>query len=296
MPLHIVLGDLTTFKADVIVNSAHPLPQSGTGVDSALYAAAGPGLLKARQDYGLLQTGDCVKTEAFSLKARAVYHVITPHINSIEAITQLETLYQTLFQYILEDEVTSVALPLLSSGNHQFPKATALRIAREQIGRILTHHDLDVTLVIYDKAQVELEAPPVITTEMSIQLKTQEYSMAHEAFEIRSLSFHAWLFHQIDALKLDDPMVYKRANLTRQHFSKIRSNPDYQPTKNTVIALALALELNLDQTLDFLATAGYALSSSLLFDVIIEYHIEHQIYDIYKVNEVLFLYDQRTLG
>jgi O-acetyl-ADP-ribose deacetylase (regulator of RNase III) len=293
MPHHILLGDLTTFKADVIVNSAHPYPQEGSGVDKALYRAAGEGLLKARQAFGDLNPGDCVKTPSFDLNAQAVYHVITPHVHSKAASKQLKTLYMTVFKEARNDDYQSIALPLLASGNHGFDRHDALGIAKEAIVEFLQENEMDIYLVIYDKVQVQRNLPHF---EEPLEVMMHHMAMMEAPFERIEKSFHQWLFEYIDAHNLEDPWVYKKANLTRQHFSKIRSNKSYQPTKYTVIALALALELNLDQTYDFLETAGFTLSASLLFDRIIEYHIKKQIYDVFEINEVLFLYDQRTLG
>lgn len=108
--------------------------------------------------------------------------------------------------------------------------------------------------------------------------------------------FQEYLFMLIDRKGLTDPEVYKKANIDRKHFSKIRSNPDYMPSKRTALALALALELSLDETKDLLARAGLALSPSILFDIIIEYCIKSKNYDIYDINCILFEYDQPTLG
>jgi transcriptional regulator with XRE-family HTH domain len=109
-------------------------------------------------------------------------------------------------------------------------------------------------------------------------------------------SFSARLRRFVTAKDMDDVDVYKRANLSRQHWSKIISNKDYQPGKRTAVALAIALRLNIDETRDLLLSAGFALSRSYVFDLIIEYFITNGNYDIYEINEVLFKYEQPLLG
>ena len=115
---------------------------------------------------------------------------------------------------------------------------------------------------------------------------------------IRNLgeSFQARLLRMIDERGLTDAEVYHRANISKQVFSKIRCSEDYIPKKKTVVALAVGLRLNLDDTKDLLAAAGFTLTNNSLFDVIVSFCIEYGIYDVYEINELLFKYDQPYLG
>lgn len=117
-----------------------------------------------------------------------------------------------------------------------------------------------------------------------------------EALEKVDEGFSQRLLRLIDATGKKDSEIYSRANVSRQHYSKIRNNPDYRPTKPTALAFAIALELNMADTLDLIGRAGYALTRSSKFDVILMYFIEKENYNIFDINAALFEFDQPLLG
>lgn len=108
--------------------------------------------------------------------------------------------------------------------------------------------------------------------------------------------FTETLLKLIDKTGKKDSEIYKKANISKQHFSKIRNNLDYKPTKATAIAFALALELDLEQTKDLIGRAGYALTSSSKFDLIIQFFIQQKNYNVVEINIALYEFDQTLLG
>lgn len=127
-------------------------------------------------------------------------------------------------------------------------------------------------------------------TSENITIDLEDYIKNH-----RKPTLNQVLFRLIDDSGESDVDIYKKAGIDRKLFSKIRSNPDYRPSKNTTIALALALQLNMDDTEDLLSAAGYSLSESNVFDLVIQFCLEHNIHDIYSVNVALDHFNQKVL-
>lgn len=146
------------------------------------------------------------------------------------------------------------------------------------------------------KEQVSRKAAPKYAPCCSMPMASQAAPSLDEMLANTDAGFTETLLKLIDQTGKKDSEIYKKANITKQHFSKIRNNPDYKPTKPTAVAFAIALELDLEQTKDLLGRAGYTLTNSSKFDVIIMYFIREKRYDMFDINATLFQFDQMTLG
>ncbi len=155
-------------------------------------------------------------------------------------------------------------------------------------------HKMDTAKEKREDSSVCAAHPPA-PQEMSV-FSDQTAGPVDDILSKAEVTFQTHLLKLIDKKELTDSEVYKKADIDRRLFSKIRSNPDYRPKKQTALALALALELNIDEAVDLLGRAGYAFSPSSRFDLITRYCIEQGIYDLMEVNALLFYYDQPLLG
>lgn len=301
MPFQIIEGDITTLEVDSIVNSTSSEPFIFGGLDAQIHALAGPELLKARAKFGTLKLSQPVITEGYNLRSKKVIHVVGPIYKTgrLNEATQLKETYQHVLELAIKENLESIAFPLISSGVYRYPKKEALEIALGVIKTYAMLTDMLIYLVVYDAPTIvdKLEAPRR-RNELSEEYFI-ERSMAPLAFSRRARSlddlmdeidetFQEMLFRWIDQKGLDDVTVYKRANIDRKLFSKIRSNRLYQPSKPTVLALAVALELSRDETIDLLNKAGYTLSDAIPLDIIVGYYIDQADYDIYKINLALY--------
>ena len=331
MPLIIVRNDITTMRVDAIVNAANESLLGGGGVDGCIHRAAGPELLAECRRLGGCRTGEAKLTRGYRLPCKYIIHTVGPvwHGGDHGEQEQLVSCYRTSLALARKHHCQTVAFPLISSGVYGYPKEQALRTAMNTIGAFLLEHDMTVYLVIFDRSAYQISSRLFADIAAYID---DHYVDAHTDF-IRSrpcpasipveaqmapspafspasrpprslddrlkhldAGFSETLLTRIDRSGKKDSEIYKRANVDRKLFSKIRNNPGYQPSKSTAIAFAIALELNLDETRDLIARAGYALSPSSKFDVIIEYFIMQRDYDIFKINEALFAFDQSLLG
>ena len=333
MPLEIVRNDITKMTVDAIVNAANESLLGGGGVDGAIHYAAGPELLAECKTLGGCKTGKAKITGGYNLPAKYVIHTVGPIYkdgNHGEKAL-LESCYRESLSLAKEHNCETVAFPLISSGVYGYPKDQALKVAIDVISNFLLENEMKVYIVIFDKAAYKIseklfsdiaeyiddnyvdEHTDYRRESMRMNAPMQASVGLFEAdlCECKAMlsdddldaklkqideSFSQMLLRKIDEKGMTDAECYKKANIDRKLFSKIRSDVHYKPSKPTAIAFAISLELSLDETEDMLKKAGFALSNSNKFDIIIEYFISKGNYNIFEINEALFAFDQSLLG
>lgn len=335
MPLNIVDADITTLHVDAIVNAANEQLLMGGGVCGAIFSAAGPHKLQAACDkIGHCDTGSAVATPAFRLPARYVIHAVGPiwHGGSHGERQLLTSCYTTSLQLASDLGCRSIAFPLISSGIYGYPRTEAYEVAADAIRGFLSEHDdLDVYLALFRDGSSLME--PGERRELDAYLDNRlAWNLYHgrigkrradrpaedemEAMSAagpmpgmaapksarRSLAdllnhvgapFGETLLRMIDERGLTDAEVYHRANMSRQHFAKLRAGG--KPSKRTVLALCVALGLDVPNSELLLRRAGFALNPSDKGDIIVEYFLERGGATVTDVNLALYEHDQPLL-
>ncbi|QHJ71264.1 macro domain-containing protein [Planococcus halotolerans] len=331
MPLEIVRNDITKMIVDAIVNAANSGLKMGGGVCGAIFKATGASELQQACDrIGYCPVGEAVHTEAFALNADFIIHTVGPvwQGGSHNEERLLRNNYRNSLELAESLGCQSIAFPLISTGIYGYPKEAALKAAIGEIESFLMHHEMDVYLVVFDKQSFSISSTlfdsieayidehqvdalekryprrkRIIRDEIISQNLEQEFKLEsamdlslEDVLKNVDESFSERLFRYIDEKEMTDAETYKKANIDRKLFSKIRNSPGYTPMKKTIIAFAVALELDLQETEDLLEKAGYRLSRSHKFDLIIMYFIERENYKVHEINEALFAFDQVLLG
>ena len=363
MPLKIVRNDITRMEVDAIVNTANEAPRYSSGVDTAIYHAAGEQeLLAERQKIGWMSEGEVAITPGFKLPAKYIIHAVSPRYKDGESGEEklLRGCYRKSLQLAHKHGCESIAFPLISTGGFGYPKEEGMGIAVDEINKYLLRHDMMVYLVVFDTKSTELALrlqpaldayidhnyvcdkreeeygdryfgsvssnAPGYNAYRETRLEVERQTVFHadkaasatptfniwkeqvaetkksvdefdefefydvdenaltERIKHASDTFQEYLFYLIQSKGLKNPDVYNRALITKQTFSKIKKNREYHPDKATAMRLCVGARLSLDETIDLLARAGYALSPCDKRDIIFKFYIEHEAYDIYAID------------
>ncbi len=325
MPLEIIKEDITQLRVDAVVNATDQHMTGSVGVDLAVHAAAGAEMDAACKRLAPLGLGQVKLTRGFGLPCRYVIHTAGPTWQGGlfgESII-LRACYQEALKLAMQYDCRTVAFPLISAGTYGYPKEEVLRFAVQTITEFLYENELTVFLCVKDKGEYtfskEMRSDITEFINSDYEYGQDEYfagasiyrRMAPDASYDKSISptqtlreyarhmdkgFREKLFELIDESGMSDVECYKKANVDKRTFSKIKGSSTYQPSLQTVIAFAIALRLDMEETQQLLSSAGFTLSKSRVFDKIIRYFIHTGNYDIFEINETLFEFDQQLLG
>ena len=414
MPFKIVRNDITKMNTEAIVNTANSHAAVGPGCDSAVYKAAGyEELLKYRtENIGFAAEGEAFLTPGFKLRAKYIIHAVSPHYlgGGQGEEEKLRSCYRKSLQIAKDNNIKSIAFPLISTGGFEYPKEEGIRIAVDEINAFLLSSDMLVYLVVFDQkstmlgeklhsdleayidhnyvsekwneeygnkkygnreyenqsfspamprdaeeevclASAAVAAPEERGNRPDAKIKRKERKdsglsallspkkAAHNVFKpsptgsifrkkdtvpilpaapkdesqdtlssgepdaaplfdfyeqhesrleerMKHISdtFSQYLMYLIEDKKMENAEVYKRAIVDKKVFSKIKNNADYHPQKLTALCLCVGAKLNLDESKDLLARAGYALSPCDKTDIIFSYFIENEIYDMIELD------------
>jgi len=375
MAFKIVRNDITKMNTEAIVNTANDHAAVGSGCDSAVYKAAGyEELLSYRTEkIGFVPEGDVFITPGFKLQAKYIIHAVSPvYMGGHEGEEEkLRSCYRKSLQLAKENEIHSIAFPLISTGGFGYPKEEGMRIAVDEINAFLLNNEMDIFLVVFDdKAKflgkrifpdleeyidqnyvedkngeeygvgffrsVRADAGTAELLFHERPVERRRRSEASKAFELGAIfrkkepakeaaephimmdaamasmkedadegfldfeglheskleermkhvsdTFSEYLLYLIRNKNMENAEVYKRAIVDKKIFSKIKNNADYHPQKLTALCLCVGAKLNLDESKDLLARAGYALSPCDKTDIIFSYFIENEIYDMIELD------------
>ena len=335
MPLKIVRNDITKMAVDAIVDPTNCALRGDGGLDAAIHRAAGPGLEAACAALGGCRTGEAKVTEGFDLPCKYIIHTVGPVWRGglFGEKRQLTACYQSALALAKAHGCASVAFPLISAATNGYPRAKALRVAVDAIAGFLLENEMEVYIVVFTREEVAVSEKLFQAVEQYIddiyagerfeaprgkrrQVDREEaaagsfadmpclapsgptmdmYTLAEMLDQVDE-SFGKTVLRKIDEKGMTDVECYKRANIDRRLFNKIKNEPNYRPGKQTALAIAIALRLTLSETKELLMKAGFALSHSNKADIVVEYCIKSGLYDIFQINELLFRFDLSPLG
>ena len=326
MSFKVIRNDITDVEADIIVNPANPLPKIGGGSEFSIYEKAGKEkLLAERMKIGKITPGDIALTLAFNLKAKYIIHAVSPvwKDGSEEELKLLRSCYKKALEKTVEKKCRSIAFPLLGTGTNGFPKEKALLVAMSAIQNFLATNDLQIMLVIFGQKTYELSSQFFEDITVFVNENYEKHVLQKE-YSTRQLSrklpksvfldeldsnalfrildnwgkdFKEHLVKYVERSGMSNKELYEAANISRKVFSEIKmydKNKKNRPSKNTLLALIIALKLSMSEALELLARAEYMLSNASQFDLIVGEFIKKKCYSVVKINIALYEKDENS--
>lgn len=305
MSLIIKRGDITRVRADAIVNPTNARFSGSGGADAAIHKAAGPFLyLEAVNKYGGILPGEALITVGYQLPAKYVIHTVGPkweggNQGERELLAQC---YRNCLEVASRYHLATVAFPLISGGTYGFPNDEAVRIAITVIEDYIQNKDsLTVLLVIRERSVYNMVANNYADRKTAEDTEGRSFRIPITPAEMESLktmigekeeTFGELLRRLVFESGKRAAEIYNAVYVSKSTFSKILNNEDYHPTKQTVLALGIGLQLPWKQFQRFVQCAGYAMTRNQTLDIVTEYCIKHKIYDVEDINDILYETDK----
>ena len=328
MEVHMIRDDITHMKVDAIMNPTNSRLYGFSGIDGLVHQAGGAELEAQCSKFSPISIGEAVVTLAFGLPCKKIVHVAVPRWRgglSGEKLLMRTAYLEGLRAAFREKDIHSLAIPLMGSGGYGFPMSEAFRIAdgalkefEKEIRR--KKKGFTVYLVMYSvESMIEMsrlmmdimeniddeyaEAHPnrfvreqddpdmmfqKVHSLTNPMVKTKKETL-DEYIKKNKGSFQATLFTYVKRSGKQDSEIYRAAGITKSLYSKMK-NPSYNVQKDSVLRLAVALELNIEETYDLLESAGYAIDTGKISDLVFEYSIINRQYDI---DRILYEIDER---
>lgn len=304
MPLEIVQSDIVSTPADAIVYAETKLPFTLFNFNPLLLHPTGKELIKSREKLGQVANGDAKIVPASMLDAKYIIHTSAPawHGGLYHELKHLYSCYTKVFELALEHQCNSIIMPIIASDGLGYPKQLSQKTAFECIRNFISEHDLTVYLAIPKRFGIQLPGNQYSAVDKFLD-KNYVEKKEFEASAISDLTcnktftdFSEFLYKWMDKKGMNESELCLKGNLSKEQFLESIHDPTCKLQKRTVAALGISLELTLDEMKDLMQCAGYEMTPHSKFDLIIEYCLSNNIYDVLAVNMILFRFDQELLG
>lgn len=290
MPLRFINKNIIQVPADIIVNPCDGINFIENNISKAIADAGGETYAKTLFSINPIKTGNVVFTSAGEMNYKYVAHVALPdwYGGKKNEREYLDSCYSEVLYAADEKKCKTVVFPVLGIGLYGMPYKEAINIAIRTIESYLAIKDsLNIVIATTDKdlfSYVKEHFPGYCMTEHYFdtfnEINTLDYKLAHLDYK-----FIDSLTHYMQRMEFTSVQCYTAAGIDKKLFSKIKNNPDYLPSKSTIIKFAFALHLSLAEAQQLLGTCGYILSDSIAEDVIVKHFLSQRIYEYEKLQE-----------
>lgn len=335
MPFFIVEGDITKMNTDCIVISSDVSLKPVGGMSTALYnAVKEPELLKKEcEKIGFCGGCECVTTRSYGLASKYIIHSVAPIFCDCgkNAEKYMETCYKNALYMAGCKEAKSVSLPFIGTGKKGFPKDMVLRSAINSIKNYLDKYDMNIYFVVHNRSSFLVDSN--LIEKVNNFINDNYTGKTNKSFDIinsfaesftvdsdtfvnfpidfnradiatdeiveknsEKVKFDELLKNEMKKHKIRDSKLYRKCNIEKDAFARLKNDINKNPSKEIVFALTVGLEMNIFDAEIFVKKCGYSLSSDYKQNVILRYFLENKMFDIYTINEIMFYYNESQLG